>query len=479
MNRKLGFLMNRKLTRWMKKAIVALYAGLVLALAAATWLEHFQGSAVVHGWVYGAGWFFAAWALLAVGVTVVAIRYRWWKRGAVGGLHLSFVLILAGAALTALTGCRGYVHLQSGEPVNHYVDSERHGLEPLPFTVQLDSFRIRLHRSTLTPSDYVSYLRIDGQPVRVSMNRVLERQHYRFYQSSYDEDGSSWLSVNCDPWGIALTYMGYVGWGVSAVGVLLASRSRFRCRQRRSEMHGTPGSGEPYFRTVWLEAGTVAAGAVLLVLLVLFGLRWKSGGHIPLSNGFETLLFLSICTLAVALAGRRRAPLLLPLGGLSAAASLAMAFWGPMDTSVSPLAPVLASPLLGFHVATIMVGYALLALLFAGGVAGMLLPRRREELMRLGRLLLYPAVFFLGAGIFLGAVWANQSWGRYWAWDSKEVWALITFMVYAVAFHHRSFPWLRRPLCFHRYMVVAFLAVLMTYFGVNFLLGGMHSYAMP
>ena len=96
--------------------------------------------------------------------------------------------------------------------------------------------------------------------------------------------------------------------------------------------------------------------------------------------------------------------------------------------------------------------------------------------MRLGRLLLYPAVFFLGAGIFLGAVWSNQSWGRYWAWDPKEVWALITFMVYAVAFHHRSLPWLRCPLCFHSYMVVASLAVLMTYFGVNFLLGGMHSY---
>ena len=228
--------MKMKPTRWMKRAIVVLYAGLVLALAAATWMEHLQGSAVVQDRVYGAGWFFAAWALLAVGVTAATVRYRWWKRGAVGGLHLSFVLILAGAALTSLTGRRGYVHLQPGEPVNHYVDREHHGLEPLPFTVQLDSFRIRLHRSTLTPSDYVSYLRIDGQPVRVSMNRVLERQQYRFYQSSYDEDGSSWLSVNRDPWGIALTYMGYAWWGVSAVGLLLTSRSRFRCRQRRGEI---------------------------------------------------------------------------------------------------------------------------------------------------------------------------------------------------------------------------------------------------
>ena len=82
-----------------------------------------------------------------------------------------------------------------------------------------------------------------------------------------------------------------------------------------------------------------------------------------------------------------------------------------------------------------------------------------------------------GAGIFLGAVWANASWGRYWAWDPKEVWALITFMVYGAAFHARSLRIFRSPLFFHIYMIVAFLTVLMTYFGVNYILGGMHSYA--
>ena len=97
--------------------------------------------------------------------------------------------------------------------------------------------------------------------------------------------------------------------------------------------------------------------------------------------------------------------------------------------------------------------------------------------MLLGRLLLYPAVFFLGAGIFLGAVWANVSWGSYWSWDPKEVWALVTFMVYALGFHTRSLPWLARPRHFHLFSVLAFLTVLMTYFGVNFFLGGMHSYA--
>ena len=102
---------------------------------------------------------------------------------------------------------------------------------------------------------------------------------------------------------------------------------------------------------------------------------------------------------------------------------------------------------------------------------------RVEQLTLLSRLLLYPATFFLGAGIFLGAVWANVSWGRYWAWDPKEVWALITFLVYGVAFHSQSLQIFRKPLFFHIYMILAFLTVLMTYFGVNYVLGGIHSYA--
>lgn len=77
----------------------------------------------------------------------------------------------------------------------------------------------------------------------------------------------------------------------------------------------------------------------------------------------------------------------------------------------------------------------------------------------------------------MGAVWANRAWGRYWAWDPKEVWALITFLVYSVPFHRASLPWLRHPQLFHAYLVTAFLTVLMTYFGVNYFLGGLHSYA--
>ena len=107
---------------------------------------------------------------------------------------------------------------------------------------------------------------------------------------------------------------------------------------------------------------------------------------------------------------------------------------------------------------------------------------RREDIMtrlqRLNRLLLLPALFLLAAGIFIGAVWANQSWGRYWGWDPKETWALITMLVYAFPLHDASLAFFRRPKVFHWYVLCAFLSVLVTYFGVNFFMAGLHSYAV-
>ena len=98
-------------------------------------------------------------------------------------------------------------------------------------------------------------------------------------------------------------------------------------------------------------------------------------------------------------------------------------------------------------------------------------------LQLLSRLLLYPAVTTLTMGIFIGAVWANVSWGNYWTWDPKETWALISLMVYAIALHVQSLPALNKPRCWHWFMVMAFLTLVMTYFGVNYFLEGMHSYA--
>ncbi len=219
------------------------------------------------------------------------------------------------------------------------------------------------------------------------------------------------------------------------------------------------------------------AAAAALALAAWVGLRWYVSGHVPLSNGFETMQFMALAELSFVLALWRRFPVLLPFGLIVAGFALLVAHLGQSSPQVTNLMPVLASPWLSLHVSVVMAGYSLLALVMATGVLGLCLRRQEERLMLLGRLLLYPAVFFLGAGIFLGAVWANVSWGSYWSWDPKEVWALVTFMVYALGFHTRSLPWLARPRHFHLFSVLAFLTVLMTYFGVNFFLGGMHSYA--
>ena len=144
---------------------------------------------------------------------------------------------------------------------------------------------------------------------------------------------------------------------------------------------------------------------------------------------------------------------------LLAFCGIAMASYMVIAICRSPLVPILRSPFLVVHVGTIMLSYILL-------VVSIL----RREVLR-------PAVFLLATGIFLGAVWANVSWGTYWSWDPKESWALITLLVYSVPLHSKSLPWFNSMRNYRIYSLLAFACLLMTYFGVNFLLGGMHSYA--
>ena len=215
---------------------------------------------------------------------------------------------------------------------------------------------------------------------------------------------------------------------------------------------------------------------------LLLGLRWWLSGHIPVSNGHETMLFMAWVLLLLTILLRRKFPVIMGFGPLVGSFCLLVAMLAGSDSQITPLMPVLQSPLLSVHVMTVMCAYALFALQMLLGVQAFLLIRkkRNDELERvtaLSQLLLYPAVFLLAFGIFLGAVWANVSWGNYWSWDPKESWALITLMVYAVPLHKASVAFFRKSRCYHIYMVCAFLAVIITYFGVNYLLGGMHSYA--
>lgn len=236
----------------------------------------------------------------------------------------------------------------------------------------------------------------------------------------------------------------------------------------------------------WVFAGIgLLSFAALTVCLILRGII---AGRIPMANGYETMLVMAWFVMLAGLALCRRFHIALPFALLMSGFFLLVSHLSQMDPRISHVMPVLSSPLLGIHVSVIMMSFALLSLTFLCGVAAMAVwltgrggkPASETSitsLTLLSRLLLYPAVALLAAGVFIGAVWANVSWGTYWSWDAKEVWGLITLMVYAIPLHGASLPFLRHPMNYHIFLAAAFLTIVMTYFGVNYFLGGMHSYA--
>jgi ABC-type transport system involved in cytochrome c biogenesis permease subunit len=231
-------------------------------------------------------------------------------------------------------------------------------------------------------------------------------------------------------------------------------------------------------RRGFMPAALTVAALMWAYLSVAIGLRWIVGGHAPLSNGFEVMQFMAWAALGATLVIGHRRGLWVVAGGLLVAGfAMLVSGIGESNPAITPLMPVLVSPLLSVHVMLVMLSYALLALLAIGGLTALLRPSMSAELHRSGRAMLTPALFLLAAGIFLGAVWANQSWGTYWSWDPKETWALITMLIYSLPLHSASLPALRSARAFHIYMLAALASVAVTYFGVNFLLGGMHSYA--
>ena len=365
-----------------------------------------------------------------------------------------------------------------------------------------------------------------------------------------DERGT-FLAVSHDPWGIGITYAGYSLLLLSMILFFVQPDSRFRTALRKGRniaiillmlfvsttssarntqqipakenaiaLLGTNSGAEALYNSMSdnrpLAITCLATGTILFVLFCInrkenrtrqtlaswikviawvtaaylslqIALRWHIGGHIPLSNGYETMVFMAWLSILMTPIAGNRVKEMLPFGYIVCGLALLVSTFGDSTEQIAPLAPVLRSPLLSIHVVVIMISYTLLAFTMLNGVAALIINtthknsplanREIAELQRISTLMLYPAVFLLTAGIFIGAVWANISWGRYWGWDPKEVWALITMLVYSTTLHSGSIKAMRRPLFFHIYCIAAFMAVLMTYFGVNFILGGMHSYA--
>ena len=741
-----------------KKIIFTLYILVLISMAVATIVEKGQGTDYVHAHYYGAWWFILMWAVMAA-LGVFYIIKRKVKRASTLALHLSFIIILAGALLTHISAKRGMIHLRIGQPTDTYMAaSDGMGMqeEKLPFSLCLQNFEAKMHEGTQAVADYSSKFTVtDGNEKsegQVSMNNIYSHRSYRFYQSSYDEDGKgSVLAINADPYGIPVTYTGYALLFISLIWMLIdpkASYSKLLASQLLKKgalmmlmlismgnlqaaevlpkataekfgelnilyndricplqtyaldfckkiygarsykgltaeqvltgwiFYGDEWASEPFIKvksgelktamnlpdycsinqffnkemggyiigqyvqeyyngaqdkfhqqaadidgkiqlimdlrrgvslkvlpytfpknvratkenpfikagtTTWFSPsdrlpkavehqhalyitnvfsllyGDVKAGntervniffdkmkkyqevssgnslpsktqykaerinnafpfasilfmvnltlgfialfytiyrmtkkrsfkALDIALPILLGisflaltfglvLRWIISGNVPLSNGYESMLSVAWLVMLIALLMQFRIRIVMVFGFLLSGFFLLVSHINQMDPAIGQMMPVLNSPLLSIHVSIIMMSYALLSLTFICGIMGICMRNHGEELQALSRLFLYPALTCMGFGIFIGAIWANVSWGNYWSWDSKETWALITFMIYAVVVHTQSLPIFRKPLAYHIYITLAFLSIVMTYFGVNYFLTGMHSYA--
>ncbi|MFI3298923.1 MAG: cytochrome c biogenesis protein CcsA [Rikenellaceae bacterium] len=243
------------------------------------------------------------------------------------------------------------------------------------------------------------------------------------------------------------------------------------------------GVSEPRWRRLLFSLSLLFSFAVVTVLIAI---RWYLAGRIPLSNGYETMLFLSWSIMAISVVLMRRVPHLNSISLFLSGLTLLVVHISGSNPQITELIPVLNSPWLTTHVSFIMISYAIFGIMALQSIVALAMifknkkryKRDIELLSLLNNIMLYPSSFLLGAGIFIGAIWANNSWGRYWGWDPKEVWALITFMCYAILFHRSFLPSdsNKKAVTTHVIVIVGFIFVLMTYFGVNFILGGMHSY---
>lgn len=218
------------------------------------------------------------------------------------------------------------------------------------------------------------------------------------------------------------------------------------------------------------------------------GMRWYIGGYAPWSNSYETMVYVGWATVLAGLLFVRRSTVTFALATLFGGIILFVSGLNWMDPEINPLVPVLKSPWLMFHVAVIVAAYGFFGISCLIGLTNMvmmsitgkkntaLLSQRIKELAIINEMALWIGLALMTIGTFLGAVWANESWGRYWGWDPKETWALITMVVYAVVAHLHLVKRWNNLWLFNLASVVAFASVLMTFFGVNYFLSGMHSY---
>ena len=322
--------------------------------------------------------------------------FRLKNRFFTGLLHIALATIIVGACVTHFFGQQGEIHLRAdkAQTLNYQSPITNH---QSAVTLFLWDFQVVYDEDGKTPVDFISELRLlnrggnkEAQGLAVDegvvrMNKPLKYHGFRFCQSDYDSDLQGVVfSYNYDPWGIGITYAGYALLLLAMIGFFFQKNTLFRALLQKQH--------------TWWMVGLGIAAVVLAIVMT------------------------------------------------------------KVVTPKPPLQPVLQTPLLGIHVSVIMLAYTLFAVMMINGILGLyaaIVSRKAEgarkeklstlnsQLLTLSQILLYPALFCLTAGIFIGAVWANMSWGRYWGWDPKETWALITMLVYALLIH---WPWLKNKL---------------------------------
>lgn len=242
---------------------------------------------------------------------------------------------------------------------------------------------------------------------------------------------------------------------------------------------------------VWIRRILIAAIVFTFIYHAYgMGLRWYIAGYAPWSNSYETMVYVSWASVLGGLLFGKKSPMTLALATLFGGVILFVSGLSWMDPQISPLVPVLKSPWLMFHVAVIVAAYGFFGICALLGLMNLvimsvdkkanssLLKSRIKELSTVNEISMLLGLALMTIGTFLGAIWANESWGRYWGWDPKETWALITMVVYAIVTHLRLVPKCKSVWLFNLMSVVAIASVLMTFFGVNYFLSGMHSYGM-
>ena len=239
----------------------------------------------------------------------------------------------------------------------------------------------------------------------------------------------------------------------------------------------------------WLRYSFYGIMAILFFLhtsgLII---RWYISGHAPWSNGYESVVYVAWASMLAGFVFGRKYPMVIGTAAFFAGISLFVAHLNWMNPEITPLVPVLKSYWLTIHVAVITASYGFIGLSAFLGILVMILISIRnmqnghkvnqimDQLTTISEMSATVGLYFLTLGTFFGAIWANESWGRYWGWDPKETWSLITMVIYSFIVHMRLIPSLKGIYNYNLAAILGFLSVLMTYFGVNYYLSGLHSY---